>query len=99
MSKKPIGVPICREAAVAAPQQYNPSRLLNALIELLDLKSDAALARALEIAPPTISKMRHRVVPVSAAMLICMHYLSGLSISELRGLMSDHGPRFRAGIK
>ena len=36
--------------------QYNPNRLLDTLIENLRLKNDAALSRALEVAPPVISK-------------------------------------------
>eukprot|EP01030_Chromulinospumella_sphaerica_P007478 gene7478-7311_t len=34
--------------------QYNPNRLLDTLIENLRLKNDAALSRALEVAPPVI---------------------------------------------
>ena len=49
---------------------YDPNHLLDALIEKLHLKNDAALSRALEVAPPVISKIRHRRLPVGASLLI-----------------------------
>lgn len=78
---------------------YNPCRLLDALIEHLGLKNDAALARALEVAPPMISKIRHRALPVGGAMLIRMHEISTLSIAELRLLMGDQRKKFRISDK
>ena len=53
--------------------EYNPDKLLDALLDRLVLKNDAALARALEVAPPVISKIRHRRLPVGASILIRMH--------------------------
>lgn len=76
-------------------QTYDPNRLLDALIERLNLKNDAALSRALEVAPPVISKIRHARLPVGASMLIRMHEESGLSIRELRNLMGDRRNRLR----
>src|SRR5690349_5347991 len=69
--------------------QYNPNRLLDTLIENLRLKNDAALSRALEVAPPVISKIRHHRLPVGASLLIRMHEVSDLSIRDLRYLMGD----------
>jgi hypothetical protein len=43
---------------------YDPNNLLDTLIKHLHLKNDAALSRALEVAPPVISKIRHRRLPV-----------------------------------
>ncbi|WP_211442928.1 hypothetical protein [Collimonas humicola] len=74
---------------------YDPNHLLDALIEKLKLKNDAALSRALEVAPPLISKIRHRRLPVGASLLIRMHEISDLAISELRGLMGDRRQKFR----
>jgi hypothetical protein len=80
-------------------RMYNPCRLLDALIEQLGLKNDAALARALEVAPPMISKIRHRALPVGGAMLIRMHEISDLSIADLRLLMGDQRKKFRISDK
>ena len=68
---------------------YNPNNLLDSLIARLSLKNDAALSRILEVAPPVISKIRHRRLPVGASLLIRMHEVSNLTIRELRDLMGD----------
>lgn len=76
-------------------REYNPDRLLDALIDHLKLKNDAALSRALEVAPPVISKIRHRRLPVGAALLIRMHEVSELTIRDLRYLLGDRRQKFR----
>lgn len=68
---------------------YDPNPLLDTLIEKLELKNDAALARQLEVAPPVISKIRHRTLRVGATMLLRMHDASELTIRELRKLMGE----------
>jgi len=67
---------------------YNPDKLLDALIARLQLKNDAALSRALEVAPPVISKIRHRTLPIGATILLRMHEISDFSIRELKALMA-----------
>ncbi|MGH8810324.1 MAG: hypothetical protein ACREX0_20795 [Noviherbaspirillum sp.] len=79
--------------------QYDPNNLLESLIEKLNLKNDAALSRALEVAPPLISKIRHRRLPVGASLLIRMHEVSNLSIRDLRHLMGDRRNKFRISDK
>jgi hypothetical protein len=76
-------------------ETYDPNKLLDALIERIGLKNDAALSRVLEVAPPVISKIRHRRLPVGASLLIRMHEVSELSIKELRELMGDQRGKFR----
>ncbi|MQR02535.1 hypothetical protein [Glaciimonas soli] len=78
---------------------YDPNHLLDSLIDKLHLKNDAALSRALEVAPPVISKIRHHRLPVGASLLIRMHEVSALTISELRGLMGDRREKFRISDK
>jgi len=78
---------------------YDPNQLLGALIERLHLKNDAALSRALEVAPPVISKIRHRRLPVGASLLIRMHEVCDLSIKDLRSLMGDRRGKFRISDK
>lgn len=78
---------------------YDPNHLLDSLIEKLSLKNDAALSRALEVAPPVISKIRHRRLPVGASLLIRMHEVSDLSIRDLRILMGDRREKFRISDK
>lgn len=78
---------------------YNPGNLLDALIVHLGLKNDAALARALEVAPPLISKIRHRTLPLGGSVLIRMHEVSKLSIADMRTLMGDRRHKFRISDK
>ena len=78
---------------------YDPNNLLDSLIEKLSLKNDAALSRALEVAPPVISKIRHHRLPVGASLLIRMHEVSDLSIKDLRILMGDRRDKFRISDK
>ena len=66
---------------------YDPNKVLDAIIEKLNLKNDAALSRALEVAPPVISKIRHRTLPIGATILLRMHEVSEFSIRELKALM------------
>ena len=66
---------------------YDPNKVLDAIIEKLNLKNDAALSRALEVAPPVISKIRHRTLPIGATILLRMHEVSEFSIRELKSLM------------
>lgn len=83
------------EHAQLKQESYDPNRLLDSLIDRLKLKNDAALSRALEVAPPVISKIRHRRLPVGASLLIRMHEVSDLSIRELREMMGDRRTKYR----
>jgi len=74
---------------ITASPSYNPNRVLDAIIEKLQLKNDAALSRALEVAPPVISKIRHNTLPIGATILIRMHEISDFSIRELREMMAS----------
>jgi hypothetical protein len=84
---------------VSNHREYNPDHLLATLIGKLNLKNDAALSRALEVAPPVISKIRHRRLPVGASLLIRMHEVTDLSIKDLRDLMGDRRNKYRISDK
>ena len=76
--------------------RYDPGNLFDAVIKHLSLKNDAALSRVLGIPPPVISKVRHKVLPVGATMLIRLHEVSEIAIKDLRSLMGDHRKNFAA---
>lgn len=78
---------ISKQRAYFEIKTYNPDPLLDALASRLQVKSDAGLARKLEMNPPAISKIRHRVIPVTAETLLRMHDVSGLPVNDLRKLM------------
>lgn len=74
---------------------YDPDSLLDAVIKHLRIKNDAALSRALEVAPPVISKIRHRRLPIGASLLLRMNEVTDISIKDLRALMGDRRAKFR----
>lgn len=78
---------------------YDPDLLLDELRQRLGLRNDAQLSRVLEVAPPVISKIRHRRLPVGASLLIRMHEVSEISIRDLRNLMGDRRDKFRMSDK
>lgn len=53
------------EHELVSQPSYDPNALLDALMEKLRLKNDAALCRLLEVAPPVISKIRHKRLPLA----------------------------------
>ena len=77
---------------------YDPNRLLDHLVDRLDMKNDAALARMLDVAPPVISKIRHYRLAVGASLLIRMHEVSDIAIGDLRILMGDRRSKFRVAF-
>lgn len=78
-------------------ETYDPGRLLDALIFHLQLKNDSALANLLDIRPQRVSKIRRRVNPVSAALLIRMSEITHFSVNDLRRLLGDRRNKHRIG--
>lgn len=58
--------------------------LLDEARAYLGLKNDAALSRALEVAPPVISKIRHGRLPLGDSMLIRLHEATGWDIRTMK---------------
>jgi plasmid maintenance system antidote protein VapI len=65
----------------------SPNHFLNHLVSHLKLKNDAALARFMDVAPPVLSKIRHKRLSVTASILIKAHDATGLSINQLRDVL------------
>lgn len=77
--------------------EYDPNKLIDFLRAELKCGTDSALASKLEVAPPIISKVRHRKLPIGAGLLIRMHEETEISIHDLRNLMGDRRKKFRMG--
>lgn len=77
-----------QRARALEPSNFVPNKLLDTLIEKLQLKNDAELCRVLEVQPPIISKIRHRKLNVGATILLRMHEKSNIPIRELKELTS-----------
>ena len=73
----------------ASNPHYNPGNLLDVLFKVVGARNDAQLARALEVSAPVICKIRSKKMPVPPSMLIRMHEVTKISISDLRKLAGD----------
>lgn len=65
------------------------NNLLNYLITRFVLKNDAALAKALAVSRPAISKLRHGHSSLSPAILILIHEHFDISVRDLRFIAGD----------
>jgi hypothetical protein len=80
---------LMRTSPLSSLKSYDPNRLIDALLNNMNVKNDSQLSKILELPPSSISKIRRRQMAVSSETLIAMHETSGLSIRELRELMGD----------
>jgi len=74
---------------------YNPNHLLDVLLNKMQWRNDAAMARALNVTPLDIVQIRRSRLPVGASLLIRMHEVTGISIRDLRNLMGDRRIKYR----
>jgi transcriptional regulator with XRE-family HTH domain len=62
------------------------AKLIDSLISAQHLKNDAALSRALGVAPPVISKLRNGRLPIGPTLLIKIHDAFDMPIKAIRAL-------------
>jgi plasmid maintenance system antidote protein VapI len=72
-----------------------PNYLLDVLLQRHELKNDAALAVALAVAPPVISKVRHGRQALTPTFILNIHETFAMSVEEVRLLGA--APRVKAG--
>lgn len=72
--------------------------LLDFLKKEYKLKNDAALAKALGIKPPTISKLRANRQTMSAEMKIIIHKKTGMSIADIESFLGEDNDSGRAEV-
>lgn len=65
---------------------HTPHKLLDTIIARRSLKNDAALAAALGCAPPVVSKLRNRTLPLGPAHILRMHENFSMPVAEIREL-------------
>lgn len=65
--------------------------LFDHAIAALGLKNDAALSRFLEIAPPTISKMRAGKIGVSATAMVRLSEATGWPTKGIKAVIAEGG--------
>lgn len=71
-----------------------PHRLLDTVIATLNMKNDAALARALCVSAASLSRVRNGYRDVSADLVLRMHEFAQIPIADLKGLL-DGDTRLR----
>ncbi len=64
---------------------FTPNGLLDTLRDMLCLKNDAALANALNVCPPVLSKIRHGTLKFGPSLILRAHLTSGM---EVRAIMA-----------
>jgi len=68
---------------------YLTHPLLDFIKKEYKLKNDAALAKALGIKPPTISKLRANRQSMSAEIKIIIHKKTGMSIEDIESFLGE----------
>jgi hypothetical protein len=74
-----------------ADQIANNNELLNAVASQLGCRNDAALAAALYVMPPVISKIRHGNLPIGATLQLTM-LDRGIPLTLIRLYVPSHIP-------
>ena len=77
---------------------YLAHPLLDFLKKEYELKNDAALAKALGIKPPTVSKLRANRQVMSAEMKIIIHKKTGMSIADIESFLGEDNDSRRAEV-
>ena len=76
-----------REVRISERLAEAPDKLFDVVQQRLGLRSDAAVARTLGVAAPTISKVRRGALPLGAALLVRILEATELHIRSLYGLV------------
>lgn len=63
------------------------AQLLDAILREKNIKSDAALAVALEVDPPNISRLRRTEREMGPTMIVRIHELMGWSIRDIKAIL------------
>ena len=75
------------EANLLHNPEYDPTALLDYLISTGKCKNDAGIAERLAVMPSVISKVRHRKLAISEALMVRIHESCGLSIGAIKELI------------
>lgn len=80
-------------------KKYDPNHLIDAVTAKLELKNDAAVARALKVETPIIEKLRNNRLPLGGYLLMRLREVTGLSVIDLQELMGDRRRKFRMNVR
>jgi len=71
------------------PKHMTPHKLFDFLIKECGLRSDSSLANALDIAPPSVSRMRNGKSKVTAEVILRIHKTTGLSVESIESMLGE----------
>ncbi len=77
------------EQKIPADKTEKYNQVLDLVVKTLRLKNDAALARAMGVAPPVISKLRHGRITMGPSFLIDAHELTGIGIKTIKSMLGE----------
>ena len=66
-----------------------PHALFDAIMLDFNLKNDSALARALDISAPVVSKIRSRTRPLCASVVLKIHDATDWPIKKIKDLLAE----------
>jgi hypothetical protein len=75
--------------------QYDPNRLLDALLAWLHVEGDKALSRKLQLSVKVLHNIRAGRVPVRHCLLVQMAECAGKSLDELRRILGERRRKTR----
>lgn len=76
-------------------EPFDPNRLFDTLLQMLDLENDEALSHALHVEPYLIKRIRERQHPLDPSLLIRINEVTGINMRELRQMMGDRRTEYR----
>lgn len=63
---------------------YDSNKAVDWMLAKFKCKNDAALSRQLEVAPPVISKIRHKRLPIGDSLLVKIHELLEMGTKQIK---------------
>lgn len=63
-------------------------RLIDHLLEDLNIPSDAELARRMKLYPAVISKIRHGTLAVGASFILNVHETFGIPVKDIKAIIN-----------
>jgi hypothetical protein len=76
-------------------EPFDPNRLFDTLLQMLDLENDEALSHALHVEPYLVKRVRERQHPLDPSLLIRINEVTGINMRELRQMMGDRRTEYR----
>ena len=77
------------------PELFDPNRLFDTLLQMLELDNDEALAHRLHVEPYLVKRVREGQHPLDPSLLIRINEATDINMRELRRMMGDRRNEYR----